>query len=126
MLSTSWCGNTRAAFSGVLERKQGVAYARNAGIGAARAEIVAFFDDDVRVAPDWIETIRRVFRERPDLECRRRKSPPGLVSATTAVAHPHALGAARAPGFWRHVDAAVSRESQRAHQREPLRAARAS
>ena len=54
---------------GVLERKQGVAFARNAGIGAARAEIVAFFDDDVRVAPDWIETIRRVFRERPDLEC---------------------------------------------------------
>ena len=41
---------------GVLERKQGVAYARNAGIGAARADIIAFFDDDVRVAPDWIET----------------------------------------------------------------------
>jgi glucosyl-dolichyl phosphate glucuronosyltransferase len=53
----------------VLERKQGVAYARNAGIGASRAEILAFFDDDVRVAPDWIETLLRVYRECPGVEC---------------------------------------------------------
>jgi glycosyltransferase involved in cell wall biosynthesis len=53
----------------VLETRQGVAYARQAGIDAARADIVAFFDDDVRVAPDWIETIVRLFRRHPDIEC---------------------------------------------------------
>jgi glycosyltransferase involved in cell wall biosynthesis len=53
----------------ILEQRQGVAYARQAGIDASRADIVAFFDDDVRVAPDWIENIVRLFRERPDVEC---------------------------------------------------------
>ena len=52
----------------VVERQQGVSYARNAGIATALAPIVAFFDDDVRVAPDWIETIIRVFRESPGTE----------------------------------------------------------
>ena len=52
----------------VVERQQGVSHARNAGIAAALAPIVAFFDDDVRVAPDWIETIIRVFRDNPDTE----------------------------------------------------------
>lgn len=52
----------------VLERTQGVSHARNAGIAAALAPIVAFFDDDVRVAPDWVETIIRVFRDNPGTE----------------------------------------------------------
>jgi glycosyltransferase involved in cell wall biosynthesis len=55
--------------SSLVETKQGVSHARNAGIAAARADIVAFFDDDVRVTPDWIETIRRAFDEHPDLAC---------------------------------------------------------
>jgi glycosyltransferase involved in cell wall biosynthesis len=54
---------------GVLERKQGVAFARNAGISAARAEIVAFFDDDVLVTSNWVETILRTFEERSEIEC---------------------------------------------------------
>jgi glycosyltransferase involved in cell wall biosynthesis len=53
----------------VVETKQGVAFARNRGIDEARAPIVAFFDDDVRVAPDWIDTILREFTVRPELEC---------------------------------------------------------
>ena len=57
---------------GLLEPRQGVSYARNAGIHAARGDIVAFFDDDVRVAPDWIETIRRTFHERPEIDLPRR------------------------------------------------------
>jgi glucosyl-dolichyl phosphate glucuronosyltransferase len=52
----------------IVERKQGVAYARQAGIEAARADILAFFDDDVRVARDWIDTIVRLFREHPDVD----------------------------------------------------------
>ena len=53
----------------LLEPRQGVAYARNAGIHAARGRIVAFFDDDVRLSRNWIETIRRTYDERPALMC---------------------------------------------------------
>ena len=35
----------------------GVHGARNAAIKVVRAPIVAFFDDDVRVGPDWVETL---------------------------------------------------------------------
>lgn len=41
----------------IAEPRQGLSYARNAGIAAARAPLVAFTDDDVEVAPDWVETI---------------------------------------------------------------------
>jgi glycosyltransferase involved in cell wall biosynthesis len=60
-----WPGRVRR----ILETRQGVAYARQAGIDAARADIVAFFDDDVRVTPNWIEIILRTFREQPEVEC---------------------------------------------------------
>jgi glycosyltransferase involved in cell wall biosynthesis len=53
----------------VVETKQGVAFARNRGIDEARAAVVAFFDDDVRVTPEWIETIVREFAANPQLEC---------------------------------------------------------
>lgn len=39
------------------EPRQGLSYARNAGVDAARGEMVAFTDDDVEAAPDWVETI---------------------------------------------------------------------
>jgi glycosyltransferase involved in cell wall biosynthesis len=53
----------------ILETRQGVAYARQTGIDAARGDVLAFFDDDVRVSCDWIATIQRWFREHPDVEC---------------------------------------------------------
>lgn len=53
---------------GIVERKQGVAYARQAGIDAARADIIAFFDDDVRVSSNWVETILREFGRHPDID----------------------------------------------------------
>jgi glycosyltransferase involved in cell wall biosynthesis len=41
----------------VFEPQQGLAYARNSGIAATSADIIAFTDDDVRPAPDWIRAI---------------------------------------------------------------------
>lgn len=53
----------------VFEPRQGLSYARNAGIAAARAPVVAFTDDDVRVQADWVGVIRRTFDRHPDIEC---------------------------------------------------------
>jgi len=58
-------GNVRYLF----ERKQGLSHARNAAITAARSSIVAFTDDDVRVAPDWVPTIKRLFDQHPEVDC---------------------------------------------------------
>jgi GT2 family glycosyltransferase len=52
----------------LFESRQGLASARNAGIQAARAPIVAFTDDDVRVADSWIDAIATVFGEIPDAD----------------------------------------------------------
>ena len=52
----------------VFEQKQGLSHGRNAGVVQARAPIVAFTDDDVRVAPDWVAAIKRTFDEHPDVD----------------------------------------------------------
>jgi glycosyltransferase involved in cell wall biosynthesis len=52
-----------------FEPRQGLSHARNAGIEAARGPLVAFTDDDVRVARDWIATIARLFAEHPEAAC---------------------------------------------------------
>lgn len=43
----------------VFERKQGRSPALNAGIAAARGEIIVTTDDDVRVPPDWLNAAAR-------------------------------------------------------------------
>ena len=53
----------------LFERAQGISYARNTGWRRARAPIVAFTDDDVEVAPDWMARIVAAFKEHPETEC---------------------------------------------------------
>ncbi|HZM91239.1 MAG TPA: glycosyltransferase [Blastocatellia bacterium] len=53
----------------VFEPNQGSSYARNAGVAASRSETLAFADDDVRVAKNWISTIKRAFDEHPKVDC---------------------------------------------------------
>lgn len=45
----------------------GLSHARNAGIRAAEAEVLAFLDDDAFVAPGWCEAIVDLFRTRPEI-----------------------------------------------------------
>jgi glucosyl-dolichyl phosphate glucuronosyltransferase len=47
------------------EARQGLSHARNAGIAAARAPIITFTDDDVRVGADWLATVTRAFETYP-------------------------------------------------------------
>jgi glycosyltransferase involved in cell wall biosynthesis len=53
----------------VYEPRPGVSHARNAGIERAKAPILAFIDDDVEAAPDWLMSLKRAFDEHPDADC---------------------------------------------------------
>lgn len=52
----------------VFEGEQGLSHARNAGIARARAAVVAFTDDDVRVAGDWVRKIKEAFDQHPEVD----------------------------------------------------------
>jgi glucosyl-dolichyl phosphate glucuronosyltransferase len=52
----------------LYERTQGKSFALNRGVEAARGEILAFTDDDVRVHADWLKNIFRNFDE-ADASC---------------------------------------------------------
>jgi GT2 family glycosyltransferase len=52
----------------LFERQQGVSFGRNLGVQAARGEIIAFTDDDVILAPDWVENIKRALDTNPDVD----------------------------------------------------------
>src|SRR5918911_3535260 len=60
-------GHTNLRF--LFEGRQGVAHARNTALAHARGKILAFTDDDVRVAPDWIRMIKRSLEEHPEVDC---------------------------------------------------------
>ncbi|HEY4451306.1 MAG TPA: glycosyltransferase [Solirubrobacteraceae bacterium] len=52
----------------IEEPRRGLASARNAGLHAAKGELVAFTDDDVLVDPGWIDALRATFAVR-DVDC---------------------------------------------------------
>jgi len=64
----SFIGRHRVRLSYVFEPRQGLSYGRNAGIGQAGASIVAFTDDDVRPAPDWVRRIKYCFDQHPEAD----------------------------------------------------------
>lgn len=53
----------------LFEPRQGVSYGRNTGIERATAPVIAFTDDDVRVARNWVSTIHAVMAEHPEAAC---------------------------------------------------------
>ena len=62
---TRRCPSARYFF----EPRPGVSHARNTGIAAARAPVVAFIDDDVEADAAWVATIKRTFDEHPEIDC---------------------------------------------------------
>lgn len=59
--------STELPLSYIFEPKAGISPARNAGIRAAKYEVIAFTDDDCLVDPAWLTAILTVFQEEPDL-----------------------------------------------------------
>jgi glucosyl-dolichyl phosphate glucuronosyltransferase len=55
-------------FRYIFEPKQGLSYARNAGIEAARSDLIVFCDDDVEVAPDWVQKYHEASQRFPDAD----------------------------------------------------------
>ena len=51
-----------------FEPKQGLSHGRNTGIANAKASIIAFTDDDVRVARDWVYQIKTGFETNPEID----------------------------------------------------------
>ena len=100
----------------VFEPRQGVSYGRNAGIAAASDPIIAFFDDDVRVARDWIRTLTRR-STRPDVDFVGGKVLPEW-QAPPAMADRRSLVAAGARGLWTRAAARYSRTAVVPGQRE--------
>ena len=68
----------------LFEGRQGLSYARNAGVAVSRSPIVAFTDDDVQVAPDWAATIKQTLDDHPEIECVGGKVIPHWPSAPPA------------------------------------------
>lgn len=61
------CG--RANIHYFFEEKQGVSHARNKGISVAQAQLIAFMDDDVRPAQNWVLSIKNAFDRFPEADC---------------------------------------------------------
>src|SRR6185503_9023824 len=51
----------------VVEIKQGNSYARNSGVKAAQADIIAFIDDDVTVENNWLRSCMEVLTSHEEL-----------------------------------------------------------
>lgn len=50
------------------EPQRGIVHARNAGIAAAQAPILAFFDDDQEAVPGWVSAVVGTFRSHPEVD----------------------------------------------------------
>ena len=64
----SFIAGHHARYGYVFEPKQGLSFGRNAGIAHATVPIVAFTDDDIRPAPDWVRQIKKRFDEHPEAD----------------------------------------------------------
>ena len=77
---------------------KGLSFARNAGIGEARGEVLCFIDDDAVADGDWLEGILETFQEDPQV---------GVVGGQILLVPPEPAPRWLRPemwGFWSHFE----------------------
>ena len=67
-IAQQWAASNPEKVRYLFEPKQGLSYGRNTGIAQARAEIIAFTDDDVRVSGNWVSRIKTGFASEPSAD----------------------------------------------------------
>lgn len=67
-VAQSFIDRGHVKLSYVFEPRQGLSFGRNAGIAHTTAPLVAFTDDDIRPAPDWVARIKRCFDAHPQAD----------------------------------------------------------
>lgn len=75
----------------VVERRPGLSQARNAGLRAARGDVVVFVDDDVRPEPGWITPLLAAF-DAPDIAVVCGLALPAELRADAQVAFEFDMG----------------------------------
>lgn len=78
----------------------GLSHARNTGIAAAQAEVLAFLDDDAFVRAGWCGTVADLFRRRPEIRVASGRVVPRYDSPTL----PAWYDAARLSGYLSCID----------------------
>src|SRR3989475_6618873 len=77
-----WC-RTNSRFRTAREPRHGLSRGKNAGVRMARAPLLLFTDDDMRVDPHWAESYYDLFARRKDAL---------MLAGGTIVPIPHDLG----------------------------------
>ncbi|MBI5082086.1 MAG: glycosyltransferase family 2 protein [Chloroflexi bacterium] len=93
----------RSNFSGVVEKTQGLANARNSGWRIASGEYVAYIDDDCKAPPEWIAVAKEIIEQvsptvfgGPNFAFYNTPKPPwykDIYSSTTLGDHSRVLSA---------------------------------
>jgi len=106
-----WC-RTNSRFRTAREPRPGLSRGKNAGVRMARAPLLLFTDDDMRVDPHWAESYYDLFARRKDAL---------MLAGGTIVPIPHDLGrwpdwldepALADAGLLHHREERVLRESE--------------
>jgi glycosyltransferase involved in cell wall biosynthesis len=81
-----WRGDPRLRY--IRTSTRGVCAGRNLGAAHAAGSLIAYTDDDCRIAPDWIERFEAIFSAEPDtaVVCGRVCVPPGTEAVGYAIA----------------------------------------
>jgi len=72
----------------VIEPRRGKSRALNAALRTVRSDLIAFLDDDVRPAPDWLErTVDALVTQRADVVAGEVRLAPKLVRDWMTTTH---------------------------------------
>jgi glucosyl-dolichyl phosphate glucuronosyltransferase len=87
-----FCERYPTRFRYLFEPKQGLSYARNAGIANAHGEVLAFTDDDVIVKPEWLRHLTAALHDREWAGAAGRVLPAQTISLPPWLSWTHCGG----------------------------------